>query len=148
MKRLILPRFSRVNGRQLPPLTSPAEVGEQLAGLAAFRNPHAALLQTAIWRPAQPDDFGVMLWSVGNPDYGQSHDPGEVSPTMFVCGPTLRDIQAFVAAYIACFDLGGGNCPLFPVFRHQVHVADVSFNRRLWTPGQSREIDPETGRAS
>ena len=156
----LMPNGLDSNGRQLPPLTPPAEVGAQLAGLAALHRKYAdgasvkaaalvAVLQSAVRRQAQDDDFGVVLWSVGNPDFGQLHGPGEGSPTMLVCAPSLRDIQQVVAAYIGCYELSGGNCPLFPVFRRQVQVADVSYNRRLWTPGKSsREIDPETGRAT
>jgi hypothetical protein len=150
---------ARVAGRQLPPVSSARKVDYELAELARIYGDshHAdwkaqalariAKLQTATSRVAGPDDYGIVLWSVGNPDHGQYHGPGVGSPTVFATVSNLADIPPVVAAYIGCYDLGGGNCPSFPVFRRQVQVADVSFNGRLWVPGTRREIDPETGGA-
>ena len=155
----IIKAGARVNGRLLPPVSSAKKVAYELAELARiYGDSHHAdwkvqalvrieVLQNATSRQALPDDFGVVLWSVGNPDHGQYHGPGVGSPTMLVCVPTLVDIQLVVAAYIGCFNLGGGNCPRFPIFWREVHVADVSYNGRLWVPGTRREIDPETGGA-
>ena len=146
----------RANGQPLPRLTSPAAVAAELAERASIHHgqtheysktaaSHIRILQEATSRQ-QPDDFGVVLWSVGNPDHGQFHGPGEGSPTVIAAMPTLRQVQDVVAAYISCYNLGAGNCPAFPVFRRQVQVAEVSYNRRLWTVGTRREIDPDTGK--
>jgi hypothetical protein len=150
---------ARVAGRLLPPVSSAQKVAYELDQLARIygESPHAewkvpvlariATLQTATSRKELPDDYGVVLWSVGNPDHGQYHGPGVGSPTLLATMSTLSDIPPVVAAYIGCYDLGGGNCPLYPVFRRQVHIADVSYNGRLWVPGTRREIDPATGGA-
>ena len=146
----------RANGQPLPRLTSPAAVAAELAELAAIHRgqtheysktaaSHIRILQEATSRQ-QSDDFAVVLWSVGNPDHGQFHGPGEGSPTILAAVPTLRQVTEVVAAYISCYNLGAGNCPAFPVFHRQVQVAEVSYNRRLWLPGTRREIDPDTGK--
>ena len=155
MNRIV--RHIRPNGKGLPRLTPSDQVVEELAVLAgiyrryrAERGQQKAYVETLLQvtgRKALPDDFGVVLWSVGNPDHGQYHGPGVGSPTVFATASTLVDIPQVVAAYIGCFNLGGGNCPLYPVFRRQVHVADVSYNVRLWVPGTRQEIDPATGGA-
>ena len=73
-------RHIRPNGKGLPRLTPSDQVVEELAVLAgiyrryrAERGQQKAYVETlrlATSRKALPDDFGVVLWSVGNPDHG------------------------------------------------------------------------------
>lgn len=108
-------------------------------------------LRALVARDPQPSDYQVVLSSVGNPDFGQYHREGVLSPTVIVSAPTLAEIVKAHDAYTAIFQLGGGNCPHYRVFLKEVEVAHVSYNGRLWTPNEfgtpeHKEIDVATGR--
>lgn len=107
-------------------------------------------LRDAVTREPQTEDFQVVLSSVGNPDMGQYHRHGVASPTVIVSGQTLADLVKAHDAYVAIYNLGGGNCPTYRVFRKDVEVATISYNGRCWTPHEwghpdRKEINAETG---
>lgn len=100
-------------------------------------------------KPAGPL-FAMKLASVGNPDMGQYHREGVASPTLLVESDSLATLVKIHEAYVAVYDLGGGNMPrgTGDVYRENVMVARVSYNGRVWTPGEypnCKEIDPSTG---
>lgn len=107
-------------------------------------------LKASVERVPQNDDFQLVLSSVGNPDMGQFHRHGVASPTVIVSGPKLSDLVKAHDAYKVIYDLGCGNCPHYRVFRHDVEVASISYNGRVWTPQEyghpdHKEINAETG---
>ncbi|MBE2198465.1 MAG: hypothetical protein IAE79_07620 [Anaerolinea sp.] len=75
----------------------------------------------------------VMMWGVGNPDFGQS--PFElVAPVEIVAVCDFAEASAACRAYIAEHELGGGNWR-GEVFDNRVDlVATVSYNGRVWSP--------------
>jgi hypothetical protein len=93
------------------------------------------LLVAALQRPS--GDFAVGLSSVGNPDFGQYGGCGSMSPTCVVYASTIEDVITICRAYIEVFDLGGGNCPEFPVLTRTEQKWRVSYNGRVWQKGRN-----------
>lgn len=74
--------------------------------------------------------FIVVLKSVGNPDYGQY---APLSPKKVVAGDTYQDLVNAAKEYIRKWNLGGGNCPPFPILHPTKGlVATISYNGRVW----------------
>jgi hypothetical protein len=78
--------------------------------------------------------FRVVLMSCGNPDYGQT---APQSPTRIVPVDDLLEARSVVMAYLAEWNLGGGNWPAKAgcVYPHDssICIAHVSYNGRVWT---------------
>jgi hypothetical protein len=69
-----------------------------------------------------------------NPDFGQYEDNYQV-PSRVVEVPDLSVARQEARRYIGDHDLGGGN--FGPCTVHDatgVHVANISYNGRVWTP--------------
>lgn len=73
--------------------------------------------------------YSMKLRSVGNPDYGQY---APVSEPKTVEGETLKEMRDALEAYIAEWDLGGGNFPDVTVKEGKKTVGYFSYNGRLW----------------
>ena len=87
--------------------------------------------------------YKVLLASVGNPDFGQDNRrslPGVPRRTLRVA--SLADASKACRAYIAHYELGGGNWLGGEVKKDGVVVAKISYNGRAWEPGPwpTREI--------
>ena len=81
----------------------------------------------------------VRLANRGNPDFGQ--DPRRTLPGVpcrAVNVTTLREASNACLAYIAEYELGGGNWTGGEVWRGNTLVAHISYNGRAWPPGQWR----------
>jgi hypothetical protein len=80
--------------------------------------------------------YKVLLASVGNPDFGQDRRrplPGVPRKTLRVA--SLADASKACRAYIAHYELGGGNWLGGEVTKDGVVVAKISYNGRAWEPG-------------
>lgn len=80
--------------------------------------------------------YKVLLASVGNPDFGQDSRrslPGVPRKTLRVA--SLADASKACRAYIAHFELGGGNWLSGEVTKDGAVIAKISFNGRAWEPG-------------
>lgn len=154
------PAAKRTRVPKLPPATPVAEVLAEIdadlkckwnaEGAEWSKRPQLLKLRAVAEREAQPDDFQLLLYSVGNPDMGQYHGAGEGSPTIACAAATMVELRDAALAYISVYDLGGGNCPHFRIYRKGVEIAHVSYNGRCWTPNEfgtpeHKEIDPKTG---
>lgn len=73
--------------------------------------------------------YSMRLRSVGNPDFGQY---APVSDPKRVEGETLGAMREAFEAYIAEWDLGGGNLPATAVKDGKKVVGYFSYNGRLW----------------
>jgi len=85
--------------------------------------------------------YTVALSSVGNPDHGQFCGRDNLSPTIILSADTLPEIVQCCRSYIELYDLGGGNCPNFPVLENGKRFGTVSFNSRIWGL-DGREVNP------
>ena len=80
--------------------------------------------------------YKVLLASVGNPDFGQDSRrslPGVPRRTLRVA--SLADASKACRAYIAHFELGGGNWLGGEVKKAGTVIAKISYNGRVWEPG-------------
>ena len=96
---------------------------------AAYKRTIAALV-------APKGAYKVLLASVGNPDFGQDSRrslPGVPRKTLRVA--SLADASKACRAYIAHFELGGGNWLGGEVTKDGKVIAKISFNGRAWEPG-------------
>lgn len=87
--------------------------------------------------------FEVTLESVGNPDFGQY--PGASLPGVprGRCAVTsLEEAAAKCREFIDEHDLGGGNWSGGDVFEDGTLVARVSYNGRVWRPGENLAAAP------
>lgn len=83
-------------------------------------------------------NFRLALSSVGNPDHGQ--DPGAELygvTSKIVSVKTLKEASVACSDYISENELGGGNWSGGNVFLDGTLVARISYNGRIWRPGQS-----------
>ena len=78
----------------------------------------------------------VTLSSVGNPDYGQYYGKNVLSPTLVIEVKNFAQASAICRAYIAKFDLGGGNWTGGMIREGERVVAKVSYNGRVWPAGE------------
>jgi len=95
--------------------------------------------------------YKVVLASVGNPDFGQDSRrslPGV--PRRTICVASLADASKACRAYIAHYELGGGNWLGGEVQKAGTVIAKISFNGRAWEPGNwpTKEISLTSGAAS
>ena len=95
--------------------------------------------------------YKVLLASVGNPDFGQDSRrslPGVPRRTIRVA--SLADASKACRAYIAHYELGGGNWLGGEVKQGNEVVAKISYNGRAWEPGNwpTKEIALTTEAAS
>ena len=74
----------------------------------------------------------VTLSSVGNPDYGQYYGKNVLSPTLVIEVKNFAQASAISRAYIAKFDLGGGNWIGGMIREGKRVVAKVGYNGRVW----------------
>jgi hypothetical protein len=96
---------------------------------AAYARTMAALL-------APKGAYKVVLASVGNPDFGQDSRrslPGV--PRHVIRVASISDASKACRAYIAYYDLGGGNWIGGEVKKAGVVCAQISYNGRAWEPG-------------
>ena len=80
--------------------------------------------------------YKVLLASVGNPDFGQDYRrslPGVPRRTLRVA--SLADASKACRAYIAHYELGGGNWLGGEVTKDGKAFAKISYNGRAWEPG-------------
>ena len=80
--------------------------------------------------------YKVLLASVGNPDFGQDSRrsmPGVPRRTLRVA--SLADASKACRAYIAHYELGGGNWLGGEVKKGGTVIAKISYNGRAWEPG-------------
>ena len=80
--------------------------------------------------------YKVLLASVGNPDFGQDSRrsmPGVPRRTIRVA--SLADASRACRAYIAHYELGGGNWLGGTVTKDGKPFAQISYNGRAWEPG-------------
>jgi hypothetical protein len=80
--------------------------------------------------------YKVLLASVGNPDFRQDSRrslPGVPRRTLRVA--SLADASKACRAYIAHYELGGGNWLGGEVKQGGKIVAKISYNGRAWEPG-------------
>lgn len=85
---------------------------------------------------APKGSYKVLLASVGNPDFGQDSRrslPGVPRRTLRVA--SIADASKACRAYIAHYELGGGNWIGGEVKKAGVAVAKISYNGRAWEPG-------------
>lgn len=86
--------------------------------------------------------LNVILHGVGNPDFQQYSDvaPRQVRPVK-----NLLEASAVCREYIAEHELGGGNWGRESglVLRDGVPYAQVSWNGRVWLPGQDMKPHPD-----
>lgn len=75
------------------------------------------------------ENLTVKLSSCGNPDFGQY---APLSPTKIIKLHTLREAIEQCKAYIASWNLGGGNWNGGQVYSDKGHIATISFNGRIW----------------
>ena len=68
--------------------------------------------------------------SVGNPDHAQY---APVSDPQVITGETLLEIRTKALAYIAEWELGGGNWPQCIVKLNDKKVGYMSYNGRFWS---------------
>ena len=81
--------------------------------------------------------YKVLLASVGNPDFGQDSRrsmPGVPRRTLRVA--SLADASKACRAYIAHYELGGGNWLGGEVKKDGNLFAKISYNGRAWEPGE------------
>jgi hypothetical protein len=81
--------------------------------------------------------YKVLLASVGNPDFGQDSRrsmPGVPRRTLRVA--SLADASKACRAYIAHYELGGGNWLGGEVKKDGKVFAQISYNGRAWEPGE------------
>lgn len=78
-------------------------------------------------------NFVVKLSACGNPDFGQSPDIGV--PAAEVECASIEVAQATCRAYIAQYNLGGGNWTGGQVSLYGVQCGRISYNGRYW-PGE------------
>ena len=112
------------------------EIRATFDGTQKLDNPLVAaldLLAAALQRSG--GNFAVGLSSVGNPDFGQYCGRGVMSPTCVIYADTVEETIQLCTAYISVFNLGGGNCPDFPVLTRAGGKLRVSYNGRLWQNG-------------
>ncbi len=86
--------------------------------------------------------------SVGNPDHGQYYGRNVLSPTQRIQVNDFMEASRICRAYIAQYDLGGGNWTGGVIRQGQRIIARVSYNGRVWLVGgrksERRPIyDPE-----
>ena len=94
--------------------------------------------------------YKVLLASVGNPDFGQDSRrslPGVPRRTLRVA--SLANASKACRAYIAHYELGGGNWLGGEVQKDGKVIAQISYNGRAWEPGDwpTKEI-PLTSEAA
>lgn len=83
--------------------------------------------------------YKVLLASVGNPDFGQDNRrslPGVPRRTLRVA--SIADASKACRAYIAHYELGGGNWlggEVSKAGKAGAVIAKISFNGRAWEPG-------------
>jgi hypothetical protein len=80
----------------------------------------------------KPAQMTVSLSSAGNPDHGQYHGEGVLSPTLVVEVKDLSEASTVCRAYIAQHDLGAGNWTGGTITQGNRIVARVSYNGRVW----------------
>jgi hypothetical protein len=89
--------------------------------------------------PTPKKGFTLVLKSRGNPDHGQDPErPLWGVPTKRVKVNSLKEAAQLVEAYIAEFNLGGGNWVGGQVFsgdNKTEQVAKITYNGRAWLPG-------------
>lgn len=73
--------------------------------------------------------FTVKLSSCGNPDHGQF---APLSDTKLIRVATLEEASKKCLAYIAYWDLGGGNWSGGQVYDSKKQIARISYNGRIW----------------
>lgn len=73
--------------------------------------------------------YVMILRSVGNPDFGQY---APISEPEAVKSATLAGMRRAAEAYIAKWDLGGGNFVDPEIRKDGKFVARISYNGRLW----------------
>jgi hypothetical protein len=78
----------------------------------------------------------VTLSSVGNPDYGQYYGKNVLSPTVQVKVRDFAEASKVCRAYIAKYDLGGGNWTGGIICQERIAIARVSYNGRVWPVGK------------
>jgi hypothetical protein len=90
--------------------------------------------------PSLETDFTLELESCGNPDHDQDPDrplPGVPRKTFIV--HSLAEAQSLLEAYIVNNRLGGGNLKVARVVHDGEPVAQLSYNRRAWSPTEPRQ---------
>ena len=97
---------------------------------AAYKRTIAALI-------APKGAYKVLLASVGNPDFGQDsrHSMPGV-PRRILRVASLADASKACRAYIAHYELGGGNWLGGEVKKDGKVFAQISYNGRAWKPGE------------
>lgn len=98
---------------------------------------HEAAYAAAIAALTAPKgSYTVKLASVGNPDFRQDSSrslPGVPRKTLRVA--SIADASKACRAYIAHYDLGGGNWLGGEVKKGGKVIARISYNGRAWEPG-------------
>jgi hypothetical protein len=91
---------------------------------------------------AKPNQFGVRLACIGNPDFGQDPDrPLPGVPCLLVGVPSLKDAVTACRKYIREHQLGGGNWSGGEIIDLDTRkiIGRVSYNGRVWD-NNDREI--------
>jgi hypothetical protein len=94
--------------------------------------------------------YKVLLASVGNPDFGQDSRRSLPSvPRRTLRVASLADASKACRAYIAHYELGGGNWLGGEVKKDGKLFAKISYNGRAWEPGNwpTKEISLTTAEA-
>lgn len=73
--------------------------------------------------------YTVKLSSCGNPDHGQF---APLSDTKLIRVATLEEASEKCLAYIAYWNLGGGNWSGGQVYDAKKQIAQISYNDRIW----------------
>ena len=95
--------------------------------------------------------YKVLLASVGNPDFGQdSRRSMPCVPRRTLRVASLADASKACCAYIAHYELGGGNWLGGEVKKDGKVIAKISYNGRAWEPGDwpTKEIQLSSEAAS
>ncbi len=109
----------------------PLDIAPEM-GAEAIAQQQADILEAAFRR--QDGEFKVKLSNVGNPDFRQ--DPKRKLPDT-ICGlvgcDSIKEAVNLCRAYIAHYDLGGGNWSGGEIKRADgSFVGQVSYNGRVW----------------
>lgn len=74
----------------------------------------------------------VRLACVGNPDHGQYCGEGVLADTSVVNVADFSESSRVCREYIEANDLGGGNWTGGQIKQGGKHIANVSYNGRIW----------------
>ena len=110
--------------------------GAASCGICERESAYARTIAALIAPKGAKGAYKVLLASVGNPDFGQDSRrslPGVPRRTLRVA--SIADASKACRAYIAHYELGGGNWLGGEVKKDGKVIAKISYNGRAWEPG-------------